>query len=589
MLVDVFKNDENNIVDTEVNKKYNRSESKKYSILRSVDRMRLLEKCIDDLINFSAVTNSKIFNGFKLKRYQNQFSSSLFLKLSYNIFNNEKNSVCAQNFRNSYGENAGFYISWSYHLMKWTIFLAFMFIIYHISHSLTPESLIIYNVHVKSSLKMMFILFYLLIWMTLYLFSWKTKELVLNYSWESQRTKAKDIERNREEYIPEKKFKIFSVNVYLDDWSKIISNYFFSFIITIVMITFTITSLTYIQVYYEPYKDPILKTLIYPEIPLIVPILTGIYCLFLSKLYYYIGLYLTNIENHRTETGFNRSYSVKQVIFNIICQYYSIYYILYISSVNDTCYEGNCYKYIQSYLRSIFFSYYISTLIEILIPFISYHSFRVKKEKMLGKLLSIEMDENNAFTMSTPKKLPESHLITINNMITREYSYIYKDSYLSVTGEYEQIIFLFGFVSQFILIDYWLIIFYIIYLYVQRLVDSKKIVDFFNSKLFNETKGIGIYNNVLKLICLLSVFTNLYVYFFLEDKVSKFDNSIKKITIFTARNFIVLQNILILLVFFIKVDFIPKWIEFNPSITKQYEKKAMKITKNKFKGFNNHS
>ena len=105
------------------------------------------------------------------------------------------------------------------------------------------------------------------------------------------------------------------------------------------------------------------------------------------------------------------------------------------------------------------------------------------------KILSLKRKENGIYT-DKAKKIKQGHLTIINNMINREYSYLYKGIYDNIVGEYEQIIFLFGYVSQFIIIDYMLIIFFVLFLYIQRIVDAKKLVDFYNTSLFYRTEGL---------------------------------------------------------------------------------------------------
>jgi hypothetical protein len=600
------------------------------TVLRSVDRMRMLSLALDDLINFGELTSSEIYKETRIKRYQHKFNKYNFYSYDLNIFNNDKTQSKITNFRNSFGESAAFYIAWTNHFIKWIMMLLVMMTIYKVSEFFISEgSHIIFNINLRLWLQIVFILFFILIWLTFYMFSWKTREKVLLTSWGKQ-TNAK--ERNREEYEPYLQFKLLTTKVFINNKAEELQSYLLSILVTALMIGFTIYSLTYIQLMYEPIEDKnklkgnlLNKTLIevsklnnftntnmdssspnntvnlvFVPLPFYVPILTGVYCLILYKIYSWLCKILTDNENHRLLREYNKSYIIKITCFNLICYYYTIYYIIFVKSFNGTCLDNDCTSDLISYLRSIFFTNYINTFIEIGIPFISFYFFNLRASKSLKKMLSLEStkitsnsdtDLNNSniqtlkykieFSSKGPKKLKEDHLIIISNMISKEYSYLYKPTYDNIMGEYDQIIFLFGFVAQFIIIDYLLIIFFIIYLFIQRIVDSKKIVDFYNACLFEYSDGIGIYKYILKLICLLSVCTNLYVLFFIKSNQFSNNSNRSIVTtneveseIFTFRNFILIQNVFVLIVFFVKLDFVPRWVYYNQALTHDFNKKT---------------
>lgn len=632
LMEDILDKESNNQSNPQIFSKMITKYPSEHTLLKSTDRIKLLSFVLDELINFTDLTETQIYKEVKLKRYQNRFNKKNFINLNFDFFSNEKNKCCTENFRNTYGETTAFYVAWSFHFMQWCLFLSLITIVYKVSEIFISESYkLFFGLNLKFFLEIIYILFFLLIWLNFYTFSWTTREKVLTNSWGRQKAVKNKI---RDEYEPFLKFKLLMTKIFIDDRASQIKNYTMSVVITGLMIIITIYSLTYIQLLYEPvirepsgssrivnsklgyyrvnqannstsnkiHDDSTLvnivngKELVYPPLPIYIPILTGVFILFLSKIYSYLGKRLTDNENHRLLESYNTSYILKQISFNIICQYYTIYYIIFVKSFNNTCYNNDCSTDLTSYLRSIFFSNYITTLLEIGLPFIGNKYFRMKANKSLNKLLSINKapynnsndNENNIIINkyiydNQPKKLSSKHSLIINNLINKEYSYLYKDTYDNIMGEYEQIIYLFGFVSQFIIIDHLLILSFVIFLYIQRIVDCKKLVDLYNTCLFENSEGIGIYNSIFKLIAVLSVFINMYVLFFIKAKKFMTDESStltnsedtkKEDELFSFRNYILIQNIFVLVIVFVKFEFTPRWVFYNKSLTNDYQKKA---------------
>ena len=129
----------------------------------------------------------------------------------------------------------------------------------------------------------------------------------------------------------------------------------------------------------------------------------------------------------------------------------------------------------------------------------------------------------------------------------------------SIVGEYDQIIKIFGYVCQFGNLNPFFFILFALYVYIQviflnlfqRLLDSYKMIRYSNLVMYSSTDGLGIYNKILKLFTYLAIFINVYLIFFIKH----YDNISTNPNLFY--DFILIQNILFVLVYFFDYDFLP--------------------------------
>ena len=203
-------------------------------------------------------------------------------------------------------------------------------------------------------------------------------------------------------------------------------------------------------------------------------ILTAVIIIIFSKMYMNICTYLTNNENHQKQSDYNRSYVIKKIIFNIVCNYYSLYYIIYFKAYKGKCPKDDCISNLSSQLNSIFIANYIALIIEIGIPIIKWLITNYMLRKSIKKVLLSRSNEHNdcekanaPIKPQTNNELSEEHCENIFYFVKKEYNYLFSPKYNSIVDEYEQIIILFGFICQFIIVNPYLVFLFFLYVYIQ--------------------------------------------------------------------------------------------------------------------------
>jgi hypothetical protein len=415
----------------------------------------------------------------------------------------------------------------------------------------------------------------IIIWFNFYLRYWKANEQIYALKWGvSEITNKNNLEHDREEYECNHSIPIFSSNISKESVFKKVIAHCTSFIITFAMIIFTISSLVYLQdIQMKQEENNEIDDLFYQiisskkksreEDSSIIPFLIGIYIKILSIIFDYICIKLTDGENHQKESKYQKSYLLKTIIFNMVNNYFSFYYIIFIKGIKNSCPQKDCFTYLGNQIRDIYTSYFIAALIEMVIPFIA-NSYLVSSIK-------------NIIQANYPDASAEK-IKKIKSSIIRKYGYILYPSYKTadMNNEYIDIIILFGYVTQFAIVEPSLFLIFSIYIFIQRIIDSTKICSFFNVEVFDATDGIGIYNKILKLLSLLSTIINLYILFFIKGIDQKL---ISKPYHWYA--FIIVQNLFLILIFFMDVDMLPNWVNNYSHIREDFIKARNKYVKSK--------
>jgi hypothetical protein len=90
--------------------------------------------------------------------------------------------------------------------------------------------------------------------------------------------------------------------------------------------------------------------------------LVGFYIKFMSKVFEYICVKLTQNENHQKASSYKRSYIFKSLVFNIFNNYFTFYYITFVKSHAKRCPTKSCYYFLLNQLQKIFLSYLMPPL-----------------------------------------------------------------------------------------------------------------------------------------------------------------------------------------------------------------------------------
>lgn len=421
-----------------------------------------------------------------------------------------------------------------------------------------------YGIPVQQTIDFSYSIFFIM-WLTLYNRSWKENEKTLAIRWGTF-NEGNLLEKDREEYECNDYIQIFSNRIPRHGTLKIFISYGTSFLFTLFMIFFTVSSLIYIvefQMIDKTNKNDLnalfmslnkKKTDPRKDIPMPnLAFLVGFYIKFMSKVFEYICVKLTQNENHQKASSYKRSYIFKSLVFNIFNNYFTFYYITFFKSHAKRCPTKSCYYFLLNQLQKIFLSYLIITLVELIIPFFINYFKRVKFFKIISENHQ-DMDSNE--------------LKKIKSNIHKKYNFMLLPKYNGhdLTQEYLNTIYLLGFLTQFGIVFPFLFFFlFAFYIFVRRLIDAHKMVYFYNINLFHPTEGIGFFSTVVKFFFIISTFCNLYIAFFTRDIDEKILSKGEH-----WYGFVILRNCFLVCMFLMNLEYLPSWRRYYKAIKEDF-------------------
>lgn len=611
------------------------------SSLSSTNKVRLLQRSIEDSIDLCQAQKEDVLEKIAFKRDNSNQSAFEFVDL--NIFKSDNVGRNITRFRDNFGECPAFYLLWTYYIFKSILVLSIVLGCIELTKNQTFNEPFIGNTRLHDFLNILFLVVFLSIWLPTFVLKWNATEQEHITRWGCSSEHA--MIRYLDGFTSDFEISVFSLRIPVQKKWKVWLRYSFSYLVTTILIVWTTYSLIYLQhllkeadakaqivkaAVVDPNAELALENMSlydrfmkdFEKNPLpYFSAFSGIYVCILNKIYSFIVILLTKAENHETQSRFDFSRILKQTSFNFICQFFAIYYIMIVKSFNNECIKGNCAAELQMMVRSVFFSNLGATIAEIFIPIALRWLFNrnignclyqiskienikiinnndditevpasVKKFDLKDKfvLVSIKEDDDK---VAAPR-LKKEFVSNVQDKIDDSYSYLYKPVHDSIIKEYGQVIFLFAFICQFLILDYTLAVFFLVYIYLQRISDTCKFIRDSTCYLYDSAEGIGIYNSIIALIAILSCFTNIFILFYITGSVSPSEGPQSApliIATFDAefiRKYIVIQMGFILIVFFLRQKILPQWLEMNKQVTVEFEKKAelymLDVAENKF-------
>lgn len=151
----------------------------------------------------------------------------------------------------------------------------------------------------------------------------------------------------------------------------------------------------------------------------VVSIINAIVIFFFNFLYFKISFTLTNFENFKTQTEFEKSLIIKNFIFSFVNCYNSLFYIAFLKRDIEGCLDYNsqgkltlskdylCFNEIYVQLRSIFVLAIIKNLYEIGAPFI-FELLRSRGKQKIYKKLEQSNEDSHKLLLRIEKNANKS-------------------------------------------------------------------------------------------------------------------------------------------------------------------------------------
>ena len=524
------------------------------SKFRNIDKLRFIQRILNQIIKFSSLKKIEFFEMMIFKRNNKSYKkklNELSLTNIYNPFDYKKCNKTINTVRNYFGETVSYYFLWidyySRMLLFPSIFGAFIFISYFLWNKIPLITIF------SNSIKMDYYDFLLIlnctlftIWLTLFIKSWAQKEKIYNYIWgininQKEMKINEEFKHNSKEklilgyYVPIEKEPYHSIK-------KIISySVLLGMIIFVIFIIYSLFKLKAQLVNGNVWHDY--------KISFYIACLNGLQIKIMNYIYYYIAEYLNNWENHFSLNDKNNSLYIKLILFDFMNSYSSLFYIAFIKPYNEGCINNNCLKELETQMYSIFLIYLSVFIGELLYLYILYYYQKGK----IGSLINEEKVEIQSLY----------HQIMIwstDNLYT----------------EYNDIINQFGFACLFCIAAPLtpLIIFLLSLVY--RLTNYYKFVHLKRVEILDESKGISFYNKIIKILLFIGVMVNVSIFLF-----SSPNPAIPLNTMETIKNkflsIFIIENSVLIVYFFVDWNILPKWFKYKDIIKDLYLNKYFYI------------
>ena len=519
------------------------------SCFRNIDKERLIYTMLSTLMDFDKIKSSIenntddycgiINKTFLLHNYRELFFSlNLFtiLKTYLNPFINNESRYINKIFRNVFGEEIGFFYEWISHYIHWLIYPSVIGIIIYFL-----KILFIFNMKNNLNIKSLFIfdvIFYLFIvlWGNYYLKSWKNREKMLCFMFGMENYKLERPNEILNSKTINEDLEIFlSVKIPVYDPLKSLIHKFIIFIIILISTFSTII----VNIIIFIVEKKISKN--YNIFPIIIYLIREIS----TRIFFKINEYLSAKENYTTQSEYNFSVLVKQILFEFVNYYFNLYYIAFIKKYFDTCLYNDCFIELGNQLTMIILSDFCYHIIQFSYNII----FKKKKQKKFEKDYIFNKEHKNSSRKLIYYTRNEFKIQDLDNLLL-------------------EIILNFGYVIQFGItssLSFFLIFFLTILIRILNTISFKYFV-FYQS--FKESKGIGIFVNVQTFFQFLGIISNICILLFSNNMYNNYFDIKEKLFIM-----IIIENFVFLVINIIIYGYLPNWFQYRHQVDVKYYKK----------------
>ena len=551
----------------------------KCSVLRNIDKLRIIYDSVDKMIKINYMRQEKILNYIMLKRnhvdYANKLTIRNLLRKPWNVYNFKQQMEHIFTIRNFYGETISFYFLWLTEYIKWLII-----------PSLFGLVTFIFDVGYQSVSGLgheIFILCFcslVAIWGMLFLDMWKQKEKVYSYFWGTEN--YKHLEPDSELFVPDGT-KELVFNVKFPYVSKSIKRWkmFISYLTLVVMLLITVCSVLFIFVLKQKlFKLDLDATWGPTLISTLTAGMNAVQIKLLHYLYTFLARKLNRWENHQKDYQSVNSLALKFILFDFVNCYTSIYYIAFLKRFTffglkeaDHCYGysldengeavHDCLEEIEMQLYTTFLINLAFNVMEIGWPIYSQYkkSQEIKKLKEQHNIInSFEYEGSTRFDV-VPHSL-EHQLMC--------------DSFDDLITDYSEVLINFGYVCLFGVSAPLTPIIVFCLLYLEKFVDTFKMFFLVRMELLDGSTGIEIYNTILNVFIYVGLITNFGIVIFSDEgfviigKDNPYELTLK-IVVFVLSVIVILAICSV-----VRWNVTPKWFDYSAEIKDLYYKKYFK-------------
>lgn len=461
------------------------------SIFRSIDKLRLLSISFDYFFKLKKLKRMGLLSLCYFNRHEEAYiyndCKKKLLCDSINVFSVSVKNRFLNHMRNTFGEEISFYLLWLQELIRFLVFPAVVgviaFIIIQSNASLKEtDAFSIFDTKIKViDIIKLILCFTISIWFMVFMNHWKSMEKLYSYVWGCEN--SDETEPYQETYSDYKeitfvfdwKIKTQKKTIYL---VKRLISYLIS-IILVILVIFVNSFLLYLK------KNKLLENPQSKFWAYFPPSVNACLIKVLSFSYRSIANCLSHWENHPKNSIRVSHLSIKIFLFEFVNNFYTYYYIGFIKYYNNECLESNCSKELelQSYISFVITA--SINFLEIGIPYLMYK-------------LRLSKAHNNANILQSKASSTDSLKAGLDSMSSD-----------SLIEDYIEIILYLAYVILLTTSAALTPLFVFVLILLERGIDSFKIYYFLRVEVLNSSKGISIYNYMIKIILYLGTLTSL--------------------------------------------------------------------------------
>ena len=529
------------------------------SVLRNIDKLRLIKLSLEDIFHFNDLYQYGFLKSIIYKRNLKDYQDKKpLISFSYNfnsIFEESNLMDLINTFRNLYSEYVSFYFLWMIHLIHWFLYpIIFGIIMFALIQSNYITKIIIYNDNeIKIDLKDIILLSFsgfIIILADLFHKTWKQKENMFCYFWGMENFLNNE---PNNDFKPDQNIDfLFKTKIKVMKTSKFILRNIISYIILGIVIIIRLISIHFLfslQRKWNKEHQTVGK--------LGYAMLSGCISLLMTQLYKFLSRRLSNWENHKIIIDQRNSLTFKVFLFEFFNNYATIFYIAFYKPYLDIKNE-NILKSKGIFTKTEKFNYFFEIKIFIYV------------------LLLINIGEN-IFSLILPvayyiyqtkikNNRASNEIIAKNNDADTVRHQIVCFQYDNLLIEYMQKVILFGYVNLFFVAEPLVSIPIVLILVMEYLLDLYKVSNYLYIEIIGGSKGIEVYNIIIKIISFIGIISNGALVLFTkqyQDNNNTFQNfnftELSGIIRSPISIFIMFENIILVFMSFVSINIIPKW------------------------------
>ncbi|CAG8462988.1 441_t:CDS:10 [Funneliformis mosseae] len=420
--------------------------------------------------------------------------------------------------RNYFGEKLALYFAWLGFYTSWLSIATFggvIVVIYGLVQILRRETLndeiggfsILYD-----NVLTVPYAFIMAVWATIFLEYWKRANAAIQHEWDCIEFEKDELPRPKFYGTVLVKSPITMKDEIIFPFSEKIKRYFVSCVVILFCISVVLFSVGFFIVYPKLWIEDDTLAFFASSFANLISIII------LNKLYSYIAVWLTDLENHRTDTEYEDALIIKTFLFEFVNNYAALFYIfifkqglmktiLHSNNIQSQCDYDNCMTDLALQLAIIFVGRQAwAQFTEIFIPWIRLKYNKKKNQKELEELQKI-------YGASSHSKLPQ--WVIDEKLLKTD----------SVQEEYTELVLQFGFLTLFGPAFPLASLFAFLNNFSEIRSDAFKYIHLSRRPFCGQAQDLGAWEPILQLISLLSVLTNAIIIAFystwMTDKFEK--------------------------------------------------------------------